>query len=345
MSPHRFSEIVSRYARLRVVVLGDFCLDRYLEIDPALDEVSIETGLPVYNVTRVRSQPGAAGTVLNNLGALGVGCLIPVGFHGCDGEGFELRRAMQAMPGVDLRFFMETPLRRTFTYTKPLRMHRDAPPQELSRLDIKNGSDTPASLGDQLAKALLSAAHDADAVVLMDQTDHPARGTVTGEVLAAIAHLRAHQPDLPVFADSRSGLDRFPPCRYKLNAHELARLIGAREALPPGECATAAAALSLRTGQPVYVTLSEKGILCAQPEAAPCHAAALPARGPIDVVGAGDCVTANLAAAAAAGASVVESLTLAMLACSHVVHELGTSGTCSPQQMEKLLPLLPADSE
>ena len=56
---------------------GDFCLDRYLEIDPTRKEVSIETGLPVHNVANVRPQPGGAGTILNNLVALGVGVTSP----------------------------------------------------------------------------------------------------------------------------------------------------------------------------------------------------------------------------------------------------------------------------
>ena len=71
----------------------------------ASDETSIETGLPVYNVVEVRRQPGAAGTILNNLVALGVGEIHAVGFCGDDGEGYELRRALAARPGVILRAF------------------------------------------------------------------------------------------------------------------------------------------------------------------------------------------------------------------------------------------------
>ena len=48
MESARLRGIVERYPRLRVAVLGDFCLDRYLEIDPAKQEVSLETGLPVH---------------------------------------------------------------------------------------------------------------------------------------------------------------------------------------------------------------------------------------------------------------------------------------------------------
>src|SRR5687768_4513994 len=100
MNKERLRELSSRYAKLRIALVGDFCLDRYLEIDPARSEISIETGLTVYNVMRVRSQPGGAGTILNNLMALGVGHIHAVGFCGDDGEGYELMRALRKDPRV-----------------------------------------------------------------------------------------------------------------------------------------------------------------------------------------------------------------------------------------------------
>src|SRR6266536_6667391 len=108
MDSGRFKAITSEYSSLNIAVVGDFCLDRYLEIDPAKSEVSIETGLPVHNVVNVRAQPGAAGTILNNLVALGIGEILPVGFCGEDGEGFELWRALGAKSGVKLSQFIQT---------------------------------------------------------------------------------------------------------------------------------------------------------------------------------------------------------------------------------------------
>ena len=75
MDPQRFKAIAHKYSSLRIAVLGDFCLDRYFEIDPAKAEISIETGLPVHNVINARAQPGGGGTVLNNLSALGIGAI------------------------------------------------------------------------------------------------------------------------------------------------------------------------------------------------------------------------------------------------------------------------------
>src|SRR3954466_10804333 len=92
--------ILAAVPKQTVGILGDLFLDRYLDLDAALTEPSIETGLDAYQVARVRSYPGAAGTVLNNLVALGVGRVVPVALIGDDGEGYELRQALARMPGV-----------------------------------------------------------------------------------------------------------------------------------------------------------------------------------------------------------------------------------------------------
>src|SRR6478672_7512286 len=103
-----------------VGLLGDLFLDRYLDIDPARDEPSVETGLTAYQVVGVRAYPGALGTVLNNLAALGVGRIVPIAAIGNDGEGYELRQALAALPGVELGGVFAAPGRRTPTYTKPM---------------------------------------------------------------------------------------------------------------------------------------------------------------------------------------------------------------------------------
>ena len=100
-----------------------------------------------------------------------------------------------------------------------------------------------------------------------------------------------------------------------------------------------AAELARHTGQPVFVTMAEYGIVGALPGERPEHVPAYPVRGPIDVVGAGDAVTANLATALAAGAATREAMELAMAAASLVIHQLGTTGTASVSQIAGLINL------
>ena len=336
MNRQRFHAIACQYTRLCVAVAGDFCLDRYLEIDPARQEISIETGLPVHNVVNVRSQPGAAGTILNNLVALGVGEILPVGFCGEDGEGFELRAALKARRGVCLDHFWDTNQRRTFTYCKPLVVGTGHVPMELNRLDSKNWTPTPALLQGRLIDSLANAASVADAVILMDQVDLPETGVITDRILEAVGRIANELPDLLIVADSRRGLRGYPPITFKMNAAELSAYTGAKGELTLDEIRQTAAALARQQGRHVFVTLAERGLLGASPAGEVEHVAALPVRGAIDVVGAGDAVTANLTAALAAGATLREALELANAAASIVLHQLGTTGTASLAQMETL---------
>jgi len=86
MDTQRLASLLAHFPALTLLVIGDYFLDRYLEIDPALAETSLETGLEAHQVVRVRCSPGAAGTVTSNLRSLGVN-VIALGVIGDDGEG------------------------------------------------------------------------------------------------------------------------------------------------------------------------------------------------------------------------------------------------------------------
>ena len=321
MTSERFQEITGRYAAQRIAVVGDYSCDRYLEIDPAKTETSIETGLPVHNVTRVRAQPGASGTVLSNLAALGADELWPVGFCGSDGEGYELYRALERTPGVRMKYFFESEEQRTFTYCKPLMMHLGQPPEELNRLDSKNWHPTPVNLQHQLANAVRSLADQVDAIIVLDQVDTPETGVVTQLLLDALAEVADNSL---IIGDSRRGLKDWPSIIYKMNAAELAQLTD-----QTSEPEQAARTLAAQTGRPVFLSLSEHGIIGAQPNGRSESRPALPVYGEIDIVGAGDAVMANITTALAAQADLGEALELANAAASVVVHKLGTTGTAS----------------
>jgi sugar/nucleoside kinase (ribokinase family) len=112
-----------------------------------------------------------------------------------------------------------------------------------------------------------------------------------------------------------------------MNAAELAALLDRPEPLRSEAIREAAAETACAHGRPVFVTLSERGLLAAGPDGETHHVAAVPVPEPIDIVGAGDAVSANLAAALAGGATLPEALTLAAIAASVVIRQLGTTGT------------------
>jgi rfaE bifunctional protein kinase chain/domain len=337
MKPERFQELTARYPALRIAVLGDFCLDRYLEIDPARQETSLETGLPVHNVVNVRAQPGGAGTILNNLSALAIRTLYPIGFAGHDAEGFELWNALQALRGVSLKHFVRTVQRRTFTYCKPLVLASGRAPVELNRLDFKNWTLTSALVQGQIIDRLLAIADSLDGLIVLDQVDIPETGVVTQKILETVADVMKKHPALLVLADSRRGLRGFPSANLKMNSGELRALTGAKEELTMPEIREAATDLARRNKSHVLITLAERGLLGISPDGQLEHVPALPVRGPIDIVGAGDAVSANIVAARLAGANLRESLEIAGAAASVVIHKLGTTGTASVAEIAQLM--------
>tara|TARA_B100000029_G_C17430431_1_gene907679 strand:+ start:87 stop:1118 length:1032 start_codon:yes stop_codon:yes gene_type:complete len=329
MDSQRFQQITDRYPALRIAVVGDYSCDRYLEIDPAKAETSIETGLPVHNITRVRAQPGAAGTIINNLVALGVGELWPVGFCGCDGEGYELYSALEQLPGVRMNYFLKSEEQRTFTYCKPLVIEPGQTPRELNRLDSKNWHPTPTTLQNQLAVALRSLATNVDAIIILDQVDEPETGVITQSLLQATAGIVT--PETTILGDSRRGLKGWPAIDYKMNLEEFHKLAPEANSIEK-----AAAAMARQNQRRVFITMASDGILAADPDGTTTSSPALPVRGEIDIVGAGDAVMANLASALAAEATSAEAIEFANAAASVVLHKLGTTGTATVGEMGAL---------
>ena len=254
------------------------------------------------------------------------------------------------MPGVSLDNFLRTPERRTFTYTKPLMHSPGKAPVELSRLDIKNWAPTPADVEGELCSALRDLAPQFHALIVMDQAGVPGCGVITPAILRTVRDLAIAHPKLVVLADSRHGLGQFPPLVFKMNVAEFAALTSpAKSKRAIGDVDHAAAALTLadimagadRLAQAgkraVFITLAERGIIGAAPGEPAQHVPALPVRGAIDVVGAGDAVTAALTLALAAGATLREAMELAQAAASFVIHQLGTTGAARVSDIRKKL--------
>ncbi len=219
-------QILSALPRLRIGVLGDLFLDRYLDIDAALTEPSIETGLDAYQVVRVRCYPGAAGTVINNLAALGVGRVYPISVIGMDGEGFELTEALSRLPGVTCGMVFPAAERRTPTYTKPMLQEPGQPARELNRLDIKNRKPLAAELEQRVLAALDETWPKLDALLVLDQVSEAECGVVTTAVRDHLSGLVRADSDKLVLADSRERIHLFRDVTVKVNGGECEKRSG-----------------------------------------------------------------------------------------------------------------------
>jgi bifunctional ADP-heptose synthase (sugar kinase/adenylyltransferase) len=323
LSDSLVDQILTVLPARRIALLGDLFLDRYLDIDAALTEPSVETGLDAYQVVRVRSYPGALGTVINNLAVLCVGTIRPIALIGDDGEGYELRQELRRLPAVVLAGVLAGPGRRTPTYTKPMLMRAGQPPRELNRLDLKNHTVLSPDMEDRLIQMLEDTWGEVDALIVVDQVSEADCGVVTRRVRERLAELAAKDPDRFVLADSRARVHEFRNVSVKPNQREAA-------SYPGGP-----AAFARTLGRHVFQTLGEVGIDLFAPSGEQIHVPAYPVAGPTDIVGAGDSTSAGIACAVMAGATYEQAAAFGNLVASITVQQIGVTGTATPAQVRE----------
>ncbi len=333
MDRARLQDILGRFPELTIGVLGDFFLDYYLIIDPALSEVSLETGLEAYQVVERRCSPGAAGTVCNNLSALGTGTMLAIGAIGEDGNGYELKKGLVAC-GVSIDHLVESPELFTPTYTKPMVREADGTEREINRQDIKNRKPLPPEAEERIVEELRSCVGDVDGIIIADQVQERNCGVITDGMRDEIARLAEEHPEKVFCADSRVRIGEFRGIMLKPNRHEA---VTAVDPSHEGEVSLALAEkcgteLLGRTGKPVFVTLGEKGVLVCT-EGGATHVPGVPLTGSIDIVGAGDATMAGIVLSLCAGATPEEAALVGNLVAAITIQQIGTTGTASAEEV------------
>jgi rfaE bifunctional protein kinase chain/domain len=336
MTRERLDEILSGFASARIAVVGDFFLDKYLEIAPALTEISLETGLEARQVVAVRCQPGGAGNVAANLCALGVGRVECIGVIGDDGDGFELRRALGRV-GAETEHLIARSDRFTPCYCKPIARSPGGEVRELARFDTKNREPMPGEVEADLRARLRALAPQITAIMVQDQVEEPECGVVTTGVREALADLMAAHPSLTGLVDSRTRVGMFrgliPKCNEReacAAVHPVASAGGEPEAM----AIRCAAALSGKAGAPVFLTMGSEGaavVTAEQLQRVPTARL----EGPLDIVGAGDSAAAGIIAALCSGASPNEAAIIANIVASVTIQQLGTTGSATQRQVQE----------
>ncbi len=294
------------FAHARVLVIGDVMLDRYWHGQTS--RISPEAPVPVVHVREAEDRPGGAANVALNIASLGASAQL-LGVTGDDEAARELAQLL-AQAGV-VPQFVHLPGAHTVTKLRVLSRH-----QQLIRLDFEDGFTGMESTA--IAERAAGLQGGVGAVVLSDY----GKGTLR-DVQGLIAGARA--AGRPVVVDPK-GTDFH---RYRgatvvtPNLAEFEAVAGAcsndDELLAKGEALRADLGL-----EAMLVTRSERGMTLFQHRRTPEH---LPTRAQevYDVTGAGDTVVGVLAAALAAGQSLLEATALANVAAGVVVGKLGAA--------------------
>lgn len=331
LSSSRLAEILERFSDKRIGVIGDLGLDAYWYADMTISVISRETPLFPRPVVREEYSPGAGANVADNLKALGVGEVLVFSVLGDDWRGEILQREM-ALRGINAKPLVVSSQRSTTTFIKLILMGHDSQ-QEDARVDFENSEALPAELAERLVRTVADHLPRLDALLVADQLD--VNGVITPHVRGALNRLAEEHPDTVFLVDSRRNAGLFRSMVLKPNWVEATAAVDPNRdarAVSRDELVGIGTTLSVRSGRPVFVTLSEDGVMvCA--EGAHRVVPAAPVHPPLDPVGAGDTFISALAASLSSGATPWEAGAIANLSAAVICEKLNQTGTASPEEV------------
>ena len=321
-SPAKLRAVLTRFRRLRILVIGDLMLDEF--IYGKVSRISPEAPVPVVHVERQTGYPGGAANVARNLAALGVHAELggAVGRDEAAGKLLSLLRHGKIGTTGIARF------RNYPTIVKTRVLARQQQVVRVDREDPKRLTARDRVVILQKALRLLPKCH---ALILEDYGKGLFDQAFADQLLAA-----AHKHGVPAAVDPNvhNPLDWRGATLVKPNRLEAFGALGLPDSQNAEDWISVGEQLLVNWAcQHLLLTLGEHGMILFQPGHKP-HRIPSRAREVYDVSGAGDTAISLLAAGLAAGLSGRESAELANLAAGIVVGKLGTATVTPPEILE-----------
>jgi rfaE bifunctional protein kinase chain/domain len=306
----RLDEILERVRRVRVLVVGDIMLDRYLR--GTASRISPEAPVPVVRISDEWRALGGAANVAANVVALGASCTI-AGCVGADPEADAVREELRGR-GVDDTGVLVLADRPTTVKTRILARHH-----QIARYDRETEDDLEGPALEALTQKIAELAATCDAMILEDYNKGVLSPTV---VRAAIESATARR--IPIVVDPKTrGFFGFAGATvFKPNLIELEAALQSRAR--PDDVEWMEQARNRLACEQLLLTLGEEG-MALQTAAGDYLRIPAVARAVFDVSGAGDTVIAVMAVALSAGASPAEAAILANHAAAIEVGKPGVA--------------------
>jgi rfaE bifunctional protein kinase chain/domain len=314
-------EFLEKIRRLRVLVVGDVCLDHWCYYDPALSIPSAETGIPRLAVTHSELTPGAAGTVANNLRSLGAHVSV-LGLIGQDGHGYELARCLTER-GIESQLVIQEHSVPTFTYTKVI--NEASGVEDKPRVDFVFSGDIPGQVEERICDVLVRHAPSFDLICVSDQAETERGGVITAAVRERLSGLASG--GLLVWVDSRRRIELFQRMFLKMNKEE------ALAALQRSQCETAESLRAHTEAPALFITRGGEGVDIVSENGLE-HIETRRMKNPVNICGAGDSFTVGAASALAIGATGAMAARLGHLVASVTIMKKGTGVALPGELME-----------
>ena len=322
----RVRQLLADAQKLRVLVLGDVMLDRFLW--GRVSRISPEAPVPIVDFDHENAMPGGAANVARNLTALGAHTEL-FGVLGQDHSAKQLT-ALLNENSVGCTGLVVIRNRMTSVKTRII-----ASQQQVVRVDRETRGDLDDAGMRRMLAQLRVHLDNADGIIVGDY----GKGVVSQKLLDTVKTwcrergIWLSMDPKPVHHLDLQGLSLITPNRKE--AFDLAGMVeNGRPTNPLQDSKLLAVAdRLLQTLNPavLLITLGDQGMLLCRHDKTPFHIPTM-AREVYDVSGAGDTVIASFTLAIAAGASPVEAAVFSNHAAGVVVGKFGTA-TVTPREL------------
>lgn len=317
----------------KIIIVGDFFLDRYIYIDNEETDISIYTGQPVYNIKKTVCVPGAAGTIAKNMSVLGVKNIYAVGVCGNDGDGFVLRNELENLH-IDVDNILISEKIKTPSYTMIMR-GANGEYEETGETVIQNFTEIDTEIERLLIKRLYDLIENVipDAIVFLDQLNHRDRGVVSQKMKSVIGEIKKQYPKVISLVDSRMFIDEITSAVIrKCNEGEFCNTYKVSPEMITDKCKV----LSKDIDQIMIVTLGSKGSLIAK-KGEVVQVPAFKVSGRIDTRGAGDAFTTGFVIAKTCDLQDISATVVGNAFAACCVEQLATTGWITWRLVERVI--------
>jgi rfaE bifunctional protein kinase chain/domain len=315
--------VLKRLSRVRVLVIGDLMLDRY--IWGQVERISPEAPVPVVRITRESIQVGGAGNVVANVRALG-GSVEACGIVGRDQAGRRLVQELSSM-GAGVAGVVASQEITTISKTRII-----AHSQQVVRLDREQGNGPDGRVRARVCAFVQRRLDNCDVVVVSDY----GKGVIDAELLTLLAAQRQRHRFVYLIDPKRRNFVHYRGASLvKPNKEEAGLAAGIEIHDETGLLQAGDRLLDLWQAEAVLVSRGEEGMSLFKRHGKAQHFPTT-AREVFDVTGAGDTVLATCALALGAGATLEEATILANHAAGVVVGKVGTATVSSAELIAAL---------
>jgi len=324
LAPDRLEELLQRFSRQRVVVIGDMVADEYVFGTPR--RISREAPVLVLGFDRRMMVPGGATNVAANLRAVGATVTV-VGVIGADSMGQELKAALEAL-GIGTQGLVVDAHRPTSTSTRIIGGGVQVVQQQIVRVDRIVSDSLEGSCREELLAAASDALADASGLILSDYEHGVIDPEVSTQCLEAARRRR-----IVSTVDAHGDLFRFQKMSLATPNQPEAEATLGRSLNDDDELRDACdELLAGMQSEGVLITRGSQGMVALDREGRYTNLPVLNHAEVRDATGAGDTVAAIATLALCAGASLAEAALMGNVAASLVVRHFGKA-TVAPVEL------------